>query len=624
MILIRPKMAKTYQHDEENAIMPQHDNQNDNQPMRLTRFNTHATPTLRRPRWQSHGLWMLLALMLVSFGGFVYPAQAQGYKAVVVNEYANIRLTPALGAEVLGTVEAGHEFNTITARSGDGEWLRVIYAGQEGWVNLAPIVILQGDINALPVADPRSIPYGGFEAPRSGQSDQIGSVAARATDGLRVRSGPSRAYPTLANINFNQGFTITGRNGATTWYQVNFEGTLGWVSGAFVEILSGDVFATPVDGIVASSPPLTGESDDDYIGLLRFMLDRLNIAQESLNVIKEYWTTAALNGRAFCQAYPARPSDFPIASPMLAANYATLFPLQQDFNVAMANVRLAIDLFIQVCNQPGTGNPVGTATVQGALDTVNLADGQFNELRGRIESLLPDISGEGQCLLRYNGRVEVLPIVSPTTIYLDTLSARSFTTGYCFDGIEGQILRFEALPVPPGNLALFISVSALDTPDNFLVVGRGGSGQALNVGPLTLTRTTRYVVLLADLGDDGRTEPAQGDYAFRISDNTFGNTTGTLFYDETTASVQINIAETVEGGTTQTGDGESGEGTTTVEQVGGTCPFTENLSSISCSSLFDCGEAQACFQSGATQLDATDGTPGDGIPCSPLLCTAPN
>lgn len=565
------------------------------------------------------GSFLIVSVLMIGiFGqaiGTPPTVSAQGVEAVVVNEFANIRLIPAIGAEVLGTESAGYVFNIITARSGDHEWVRVIYNGQEGWVNLAPLVVLQGDVNALPVADPRTIPYGGFEAPRAGSSDQMGNVAARATDGLRVRSGPSRAYPTLTNINFNQGFTITGRTGANTWYQVNFEGTLGWVSAFFVEILSGDVFATPIDGIVASSPPLIGRDTDDFLGILRLMRARLDISQASLDTIRRYWTDAALAGRAFCQAYPARPSDFPIATPLLAANYVTLTPLQADFNTAMANLRLSIDLFIQICNLPGRGNPVGQATVQGALNTVNLTESQFNDLRARLDALIPVDDGVGRCVLRYNARTELLPIISQTTIYIDSLDGRKYTIGYCFDGLQGQVLRLEALPIPPSNLGIFLAISAIDTPDSFLAVGRTGGGASLTVGPVTLPRTARYVILIADLDNRSAT---QGRFALRISDITFDTNVGVLTYDPNTASVQVSVADT-----TSFFDEQVGE---IIESVSGACPFTgDTLATISCTSLFTCEEAVACFAEGAIQLDATaggDGVPGDGIPCNPMLCTS--
>ncbi|MCA9894880.1 MAG: hypothetical protein KC615_17965, partial [Anaerolineae bacterium] len=142
----------------------------------------------------------LIFVLVCSFVALTFAVSAQsGVRALVINEFSNIRLTPAIGAEVLDTVDAGYVYEYVTARSADAQWIRVIYAGNEGWVNLAPLQILAGDVNALPVADPRSVPYGGFESPRSGYLSNVSSttVSAVTTAGLRIRTGPSRAYITI-------------------------------------------------------------------------------------------------------------------------------------------------------------------------------------------------------------------------------------------------------------------------------------------------------------------------------------------------------------------------------------------------------------------------------------------
>ncbi|MDQ7024173.1 MAG: SH3 domain-containing protein [Anaerolineae bacterium] len=551
------------------------------------------------------GLLILLVAQVIS-------AQS-GIRVVVVNEFQNIRISPALGATVIDTVNAGFVFDTIDARSGDSQWLRIQYQCSEGWINLAPLVILDGDINSLPTADPRSVPFGGFESPRSGFTDQQGAVTAAATDGLRVRSGPSRAYPTLANINFNQAFTITGRNDCGNWYQVNFEGTLGWVSSAFVQILGGDVFQTPVGGIVAQTAPPSGESRDDYIAMLRLLRDRIIIAQESLNDIRASWTDAALQGRATCQAYPPRPSNINVPTPMLAAFFVPLDTLVTDFNDAMFNTRQAIDIFIQVCNQPGTANPVGQATVQGALGIINLAEQQYAALLQRLAELIPDDNvGPDECLLVYNNKSEILPRIGVGTIYLDDFNRRTFARGYCFDAIETQILVLQTLPIPESDLDVFVAISALDDPSNFLLVNQASDGQSLTVGPLVMTRSTTYLLIIADLGSEGRAPI--GQFAFLLSDVTFGTGTQNLAWDPATGSVILEDAVQ----TSQTTIGP--DGLPVVDTGGSTSPTTVCPSlSFTCNDFFTCEEAQACYDAGNFLLDDEDNVL-NGIPCEQSVC----
>ncbi len=533
---------------------------------------------------------------------------AQGVRAVVVNEFANVRLTPALGAEVIATVSAGHLFDVVTARSGDNQWIRVIYFDQEAWVNLSPLRIISGDLNSLPTADPRSIPYGGLDAPRAGQSNATSPVQGRALDNVRIRSGPSRGYPMLANIFYKQTFAVTGRTASNRWLQVSFEGTLGWISATYAEIISGSLDTLPIDGIVADAAPRTGRGVDDFTATMRMLLDRLQNAQPSLDTIRAYWTDAALNGRAACGPYPARPTGVSIATPLLAAYYATLEPLRVDFNDAMANLRLAIDLFIEVCNQPGTGNPVGRATVQGALDVVNRVDSQFQQLRARISAFLPDLP-EGACQLIYNGRSEVLPVIKLNTIYRDTFTPRYYASGYCFEAQAGQVLNVQTIQLPKSNLTTFLAISPLDTPQSFLAVARVGVGERLSISPINIERTTRYVLILADTGDGGRIGGPSGNFAFVVSDIT-GQSVTYIYFDPTTQSVLTTQDPTVAGvAETFTGDVFTAA-TPAAPQV--TCPST----AFTCAQLFTCAEAQACLAAGNFALDPDN----DGIPCEGILC----
>lgn len=547
-------------------------------------------------------------LFIVLMAGLA--AGQSGVRAVVVNEQVNIRVAPAIGAEVIATVQGGYEFNIVDARSGDNQWIRVDYLGMEGWVNLVPLVVLSGDLASLPVADPRTIPFGGFESPRAGSSSVTGSVAARATNGVRLRAGPSTAYPTLGNLNANQGITLTGRTASNAWVQGNLDGTLGWLSARYIEILSGDINQLPVGGIVADAPPLSAETAENFIAILNLMLDRLNLAQPSLDTMRARWTDAAINGRAVCQEYPARPSDIQIPAPLMAAFYTQLEPLRVDFNIAMANVRLAIDLFIEVCNQPGTGNPVGTATAQGALEAVNLADQQFASLRQRIRALIPDISvGADECLLEYGGRIEVLPIIRIGQLYTDNLTPRRTAIGYCFDVAQGQILNVQALPLPGADLQLFLAVSPLDNPTNFLAATQGGLNALASAGPIQVENFARYVLLLGDLGAGNRVP--QGQFALRITDITFLTTLPVLTFDPATGSVII-ISESAAQGTPVFGP------TATPQPgapVGVVCPST----AFTCNQLLSCDEAYACLSAGNFSLDADN----DGVPCEgpPLNCT---
>lgn len=53
---------------------------------------------------------------------------------------------------------------------------------------------------------------------------------------LNVRSGPGTSYNTLGQIRQGQTFPITGKNSAGNWWQFDYNGRAGWVSGQLVRV----------------------------------------------------------------------------------------------------------------------------------------------------------------------------------------------------------------------------------------------------------------------------------------------------------------------------------------------------------------------------------------------------
>ncbi len=430
-------------------------------------------------------------------------AEAQGrVRAVITGEVANIRIIPNFGGEPLGQVPGGYLIDPVTARDGSNDWLRFNFNGTEAWVHISTLSIIEGNLDALPIADPRTIPYGGFDRPRAGLTSNTGGQTVTVRDWLRVRSGPSTGYVVLDNIPINEPVIVLGRTIANNWIQVNYNGTLGWVSAEWLNFPPEvTIPGLPVDGIVAERPP-GDNSPEEFLGTLQFMLDRLRLAEPSLVAIRTAWADAALTGRASCQPYPAQPSNINIPNPVLSAYFNTLDPLREQFNDAMFNVRLAIQLFIDACNQPGTVNPVGQATAQGALETISLAERQFADLRAQLNVLLPEGPGFGigECPFEFGGAVEILPVIQLTTIYRVFFDREDYAAGYCFDAIRDQTLRFAVAQEPGGNADLLITVSPLDDPTDFLATGRSTSAESiLTLGPLTIPETGRYLLVVSNV-----------------------------------------------------------------------------------------------------------------------------
>jgi uncharacterized protein YraI len=581
---------------------------------------------MRRPAF-----WLicLVFALLSSTVGLAQELPRTGVTVVVNRDGVNVRLLPALGAEVLGNVNARTTFEAI-ARSPDSEWVRVLFNGEEGWVGTVVLTVLSGDIHALPVADPRTIPYGGWDSPRAGTtSASSGIQGVLESNGVRLRFGPSRAYPILANIPRRTTFPVLGRTFNNTWVQVNYEGLLGWVSAPEVTF-SGDINSLPVDGVVAESIPPSQGTSEDFFGTLRLMQDRVNLAQPSLDAIRAIFTDIALGRQASCTSFPARPSDYNVAQPLLAAYYDTLNPVVQLFNSAMGNLRSAIDILVESCSfpQPSRGS-IGQATVQGALGIINQTDTQFAQLRQRLNELLPPDQpvGPDQCLFTYETAFDILSLLQQNRIYVDHIVPKDTLTGYCFDANANEPLTVTVAALS-GNISLFIAVSPMDNPTNFLGVQRGSLGNVPISVAFTPPTTGRYIIIVQELTslDQTSTVPPEGAFGVLISNALYPAATAESAVDLTTGIAPIGLdvgpvlgLSLINPATFPTAIPVFGTPIPNVQgtPIPGLIPetvFCPGLN-LTCEQL-TCEQARACLAAGNFTLDPDN----DGIPCEDLAC----
>ena len=538
--------------------------------------------------------------------GQAVPMPPTGVRVVTNRDDVNVRLVPAIGAEVVAFLPAGYDL-AVEARSADNEWVRVDISGQQGWVGFPVITLLEGDFNNVPIGDPRTIPYGGWENPRAGLTSVTSQYTGRlANSGIRVRGGPSQGYPVLANAPRYTVFSLLGRTAANNWVQVNFEGTLGWVASEFVEFQQGlgVLDLLPIGGIVADALPVSGSTADVYNDTLSLLLARTNLAQNSLDEIRALWTQIALGNRVQCGSYPARPSDYNIPLPVLSAFSASLTPLERDFNQAMANIRGAIDGLIDICSRPQPAEGyVGQAVVVQALDLINVADGLLASLRDTLTPLVNDanrIPTENECRFTYNDQSEIVPRLRIGQARTERLSTRRYVRGFCFDAGVGQTLRIEILRTS-GNIEPQVSVSPFSNPTGFIGTARI-SGQTeppqASISSLIITETGQYIVIVSDLEWNSRLQPPDGEFAILLTDvsGASGGLVGGLGVD---SSGNLII-------TTPTVPGFTPNANT------GLCPSV----SYTCAQLSSCDQALACLAAGS----AIDGD-FDGIPCEDYLCT---
>ena len=131
---------------------------------------------------------------------------------LITNRTMSVHNEPASFSPIIGKVDAGKQFSIIE-RDFTGNWWRISYGGQPGWVSDR---LVAANIPDAPLAVP------------------VAMIDRR----VNVRSGPGTGNRVIGVAVPGQQFLITGRNMEGDWWQIDDNGQPGWVFGELV---------TPVD-----------------------------------------------------------------------------------------------------------------------------------------------------------------------------------------------------------------------------------------------------------------------------------------------------------------------------------------------------------------------------------------
>lgn len=305
--------------------------------------------------------------------------QAQGGVTVTPNrDYINVRLWPAIGATVIGSMGPG-DVMTVTGRSVDGDWVRIDFNGDEAWVALL-VVDVTGDLNALGLADPRAMPYNNIAGGGSANGPLYGRLE---QSGLRMRSGPSLAYPVMQNLPRYAEFEVSGRVPNNDWLQISWQGLIGWVNIQFVTLYS-DTGATINDVPVIPPAADTGVRLSDASARDRFlfvdeMRRTLDQAGATGDLMIGLWSTLNLG------SWPDTCSAPPVVEPYFLNSvgrndYPDLVEATRRLNQGIADVNFSIESYLNTClNGPtadsGQAETAGLAAIARSREA--FADTQF-------------------------------------------------------------------------------------------------------------------------------------------------------------------------------------------------------------------------------------------------------
>ncbi len=153
----------------------------------------------------------------------------------------NVRSAPNSSASVVTQVRFGEEY-PVFGKSADGRWYLIDVFGTQGWASGS---YLRVDRPAnVPVVDASA------QVPPPTAAPGTGPFIVTATPfTVNVRSGPGTNFDRLATMPVGATAQVVGRNASSTWWQVNYNGIVGWVAAEYAVLQqNANINAIPITG----------------------------------------------------------------------------------------------------------------------------------------------------------------------------------------------------------------------------------------------------------------------------------------------------------------------------------------------------------------------------------------
>jgi uncharacterized protein YraI len=139
----------------------------------------------------------------------------------------NVRNAPNTGGSILLKINQGETYPVVGANA-DKSWWQLNVNGTTGWV-FGRYVSVGGNSN-VPVTSSGAA----FAAPTAT------GYTVTALDAVNIRNTPStRGSTVLSKLPIGGLAQVVGRNANSSWWQVEYQGVLGWVSARYAQLQPG-------------------------------------------------------------------------------------------------------------------------------------------------------------------------------------------------------------------------------------------------------------------------------------------------------------------------------------------------------------------------------------------------
>lgn len=170
----------------------------------------------------------------------VNPPATSGVTATVTAYRLNVRNQPSATTGAVISRISRYEQYPVIGRTADSLWLEIQVGAALGWVSAR-------FVNVSPYGAVIPVVGSGQSAPGTPQA--TGNAVTATPYSVVVRSGPSTSNTRIGLFPVGATAPVIGRNSTSTWWQINYNGLIGWVSSAYAIIsTTANIGAIPVTG----------------------------------------------------------------------------------------------------------------------------------------------------------------------------------------------------------------------------------------------------------------------------------------------------------------------------------------------------------------------------------------
>ncbi len=181
--------------------------------------------------------------------------------ATITCNSLNVRQGPGTSYARIGGLTRGQ---TVEVYEDTGDWLKIKYGSETGYI--AQQYTNFKDKVDPGTTDPVSTPDPGTTTEPEKPAEQTKGKVVNVTSSLNVRSGPGTSYGKVGSLGPSDTVVILGKENG--WYKIEYAGGVGYVSGDYIEVITGTVTEDP-----GTHEPSTGEGTPGGISSSKGTID---------------------------------------------------------------------------------------------------------------------------------------------------------------------------------------------------------------------------------------------------------------------------------------------------------------------------------------------------------------